>query len=168
MAALRRVCWDSSTWIAAITQEQVALDGGTEDRGKLCAAVLESARKGSVEIATSGLSLAEICGDRSIVSDDEDVLSDFFHNDFILVVPVNKQVGTLARRVLTSELREITPQDAVHAATAIVSGAAELQTFEPALLRLDGLIPRLDAGFLKITKPRLITAPAPLLASLES
>lgn len=154
MVKPRRVAWDACTWIATIIQETVpAKGGGVEDRGRLCNHVIEMATKKTIEIATSGLSLAEVCKDDSVKNGDADVLSDFFRNDYILIVPVDRYVGTLARQLMQGGHPGLKPPDAVHLATAVVSEASEFHTFDGALLKLDQKIKMPSGGFLKICKP---------------
>lgn len=161
MAKPRRVAWDACTWIATIIQEKAPMKGGEiEDRGLLCNHVIDLAMKKSVEIATSGLSLAEVCKDPSVKGTDEDVLADFFRNEFILILPVDRYVGTLARKLLQSGYGALRPPDAVHLATAVIADAAEFHTFDRDLLKLDGKIAKPGGGTLMIRKP---PAPPPRL-----
>lgn len=161
MAKPRRVAWDACTWIATIIQEKVPTKGGgVEDRGHLCNHVIDLAVKKKVEIATSGLSLAEVCKDPSVKGTDEDVLADFFRNEYILILPVDRYVGTLARKLLQSSSGALRPPDAVHLATAIIADASEFHTFDGHLLKLDGKINKPNGGTLIIRKP---PAPPPML-----
>jgi len=161
MAKPRRVAWDACTWIATIIQEQAPLaGGGSEDRAVLCNHVIELAVKKNVEIATSGLSLAEVCRDAQVKQEDGDTLSDFFRNEYILIVPVDRYVGTLARQLMQSNLAGLKPPDAVHLATALIAEATEFHTFDGKLLKLDQKIARPGGGFLTIRKP---PAPPPSL-----
>jgi len=154
MVKPRRVAWDACTWIATIIQETVPTKGGgTEDRGLLCNHVIELATRKTIEIATSGLSLAEVCKDESVKNEDADVLSDFFRNDYILIVPVDRYVGTLARQLMQGGHAGLRPPDAVHLATAMVCDASEFHTFDKALLRLDQQIRMPSGGLLNICKP---------------
>ncbi|MGN7161750.1 PIN domain-containing protein [Sphingomonas sp. SAFR-052] len=141
-------------WIATIIQESVPTKGGgIEDRGRLCNHVIELATKKTIEIATSGLSLAEVCKDDSIKNEDPDILSDFFRNDYILIVPVDRYVGTLARQLMQSGLAGLKPPDAVHLAAAMSCDASEFHTFDKVLLRLDQQILTPSGGLLRICKP---------------
>jgi predicted nucleic acid-binding protein len=161
MAKPRRIAWDACTWIATIIQEKALLpNGAVEDRAALCNHTIELATKGSVEIATSGLSLAEVCKDLQVKGTDGDVLADFFRNEFILVVPVDRAVGTLARQLIQAGHAKLRPPDAVHLATAIIADASEFHTFDGGLLKLDGKLAKPTGGFLAIKKP---PAPPPTL-----
>lgn len=154
MAKVRRVSWDACTWIATIIQEQATLKGGgTEDRARLCNHAIDLASRRQLEIATSGLSLAEVCKDDKVKGEDRDTLADFFRNEYILIVPVDRFVGTLGRELMQSGHEGLKPPDAVHLATAIIAEASEFHTFDDKLLRLDGKIGRTDGGLLRICKP---------------
>ncbi|WP_260599891.1 type II toxin-antitoxin system VapC family toxin [Sphingomonas endolithica] len=154
MAKPRRVSWDACTWIATIIQEVVPIKGGgTEDRSRRCNHDIELARKKQIEIATSGLSLTEVCKDTAVRGEDADTLADFFRNDYILVVSVDRYVGTLGRELMQAGHAGLRPPDAIHIATAVVADASEFHTFDKALLNLDQKILKPRGGLLKICKP---------------
>lgn len=154
MAKPRRVAWDACTWIATIIQEKTPLKGGgVENRAILCNHVIDLATRKQVEIARSGLSLAEVCRDDQVKREGGDVLADFFRNEYILIVPVDRYVGTLARELMQVGHPGLRPPDAVHLATAVIADAAEFHTFDSALLKLDGKILKPTGGTLKIRKP---------------
>ena len=154
MVTPKRYSWDACTWIALIIQEQaLRKGGGLEDRARLCNHIINQAASKRVEIATSGLSLAEVCKHPDVIGADGDVLSDFFRNEYILVVPVDRFVGTLAREIMQGRQPGLKPPDAIHLATAIISGAAEFHTFDDRLLALDQKLERRDSGLLTICKP---------------
>lgn len=152
--ATPRYAWDSCAWIAMIIQEQAPLkEGGVEDRAKLCNHVIDLAAKKQLEIATSGLALAEVCKHDEVKAVDGDDLSDFFRNEYILVVAADRHVGTLARKFMQSGYAGLRPPDAIHLATAVVANAQALHTFDKKLLALDGKIEMPSGGVLKICKP---------------
>ena len=82
----------------------------------------------------------------------DDKVGPFFQHDYILVVPVDTQVGTIARGLMRGGHR-LKPLDAVHAATALVANVDEFHTFDDRLLSLDGKLIKLDGTALKICKP---------------
>lgn len=125
-----------------------------EDRGRLCNHTIDLAVRGTVEIVTSGLALAEVCKDDGVKSTAGDRIADFFRNEYILIVPVDRYVGTLARKLMQSGHPGLKPADAVHLATALVAEAPEFHTFDGPLLKLSGRIERLaGGGYLEICKP---------------
>lgn len=137
-----------------IIQEQaVTKDGGIEDRATPCNHVIELARTKRAEIATSGLSLAEVCKHKDVKAFDGDTLTDFFRNDYILIVAVDRYVGTLARELMQGGHGGLKPPDAVHLATALIAHAAQFHTYDDTLLKLDGKLQKPDGGLLKICKP---------------
>ncbi len=160
-----RICWDACAWIALITDEEVGNESGTvERRGYLCRQVIAAAENNVVEIATSTLNLVEVCKNPGLVSgQDSPALRDFFEHDFVLLVSLEREVGTKARDLMMKGYSGLKPPDAIHLATAIVARAIELQTFDGKLLKLNGMIDGLDGTPLKICKPAVPTGPAPLL-----
>lgn len=153
MAKPRRYCWDSCTWISLILDESiVASDGNIEDRGIACRHIIDQASRGTVEIATSTLSITEVCKHPNSDMDD-DQLSDFFRNEYILLASVDRHVATYARSLMRKKLSGLKPPDAIHLATAVVSRSLEFHTFDERLLKLDGRIEGLDGEPLKVCKP---------------
>lgn len=84
---IKRVCWDACTWIALIQDEKIRGSSGqvTEDRGAMCRAVIEQAKRGKIEIVTSALSLAEVCKNRDIKDTDASKIAAFFEHEFVLL-----------------------------------------------------------------------------------
>jgi predicted nucleic acid-binding protein len=165
-----RVGWDACSWIAHIQQERIlGSDGETpvEDRGAMCRPVLEAAEKGIVEIVVSALCLVEVLARNRAAGIDDQKVRDFFDNDYILLVNLDKQVGDLARRLMLTGHPGLKPPDAVHLATACVANADEFHTFDDRLLALDGQIDKADGTRLVIRKPAVPAPPAPLLDEIE-
>lgn len=163
----KRVCWDACAWIALIQREKIRDAKGAviEDRYGLCRSVIDLAEKGKIEVATSGLSLAEVCKSPAIKARSDDQIGPYFEHDWVLVVPVDTLVGATARALMLAGHAGLKPPDAVHLATAIIANADELHTFDKRLLDLDEQLARQDGNILKICKPSVATAPAPLLES---
>jgi len=162
--SLKKFYWCSCTWLALIQDEIVVAGGVAESRGSLCRAVIKVAAQGGAEIYTSGLSLVEVCKPK--VNGDvagEDLVKDFFENDYIVIVAVDRQVGEIGRTLMRSGYPGLKPMDASHIAAAIVSRVDELHTFDDAVLNLDNKIDRLDGKKLRICKPALGGVPLPLL-----
>ncbi|MGA8380751.1 MAG: type II toxin-antitoxin system VapC family toxin [Stellaceae bacterium] len=166
----KRVGWDSCTWIAYIQRERIfATDGKTlvEDRGAMCRPVLDAAERGVLEIAVSAISLVEVLSRNRGAGIDDQKVRDFFDNEYILIVNVDKQIGDRARLLMLSGHSGLKPIDAVHLATACVANVCEFHTFDQRLLTLDGKLDKLDGTRLAIKKPGVPAAPAPLLEGLE-
>ena len=164
-ASPKRVSWDACAWIAYIGKEQIRDAKGlvTEDRYKLGRVILEAAEKGAIEIAISALCFAEVAKNPSGAPADEDLIAAFFEHDYILPVPLDKQVGVEARKLLRAGYSKLKPPDAVHVATAIVANVDEMHTYDDKLLALDGKLSKLDGTVLKICKPAHGGPPLPLL-----
>jgi predicted nucleic acid-binding protein len=133
----------------------------------MCRPVLDAAERSAIEIVVSALSLVEVlCRNQAAGIDDQKV-RDYFDNDYILIVDVDKGVGDYARRLMLAGHSGLKPPDAIHLATAAVANAVELHTFDKRLLALDGMIDKLDGTRLIIKRPAVSLTPAPLLEGLE-
>jgi predicted nucleic acid-binding protein len=164
-----RVAWDSCTWIAYIQQEKIHdpnRQAVLEDRGAMCRHVLDAAEKGIIEIVVSALCLVEVLARNRTGIDDQKV-RDFFDNDYILLVNLDKQVGDLARRLMLAGYARLKPLDAVHLATACVANVDEFHTFDNQPLALDRQIDKADGTRLVIKKPAVPAPPAPLLDEID-
>lgn len=158
-ASPKRVCWDSCAWIAFIQKEVTA----TENRYGLCRAVVTNAEQRKIEIATSSLCLVEVCKNPQGHSPANDAIADFFEHEYTLLVPLDKLVGSVARKLMRAGYSGLKPPDAAHLATAIVANADELHTFDGTLLDLNGKLDKNDGTKLNICKPSLGGPPLPLL-----
>lgn len=69
---------------------------------------------------------------------DEEKIEAYFEHQWISIVQVDRQVGILARRLLW-ENEHLKTKDAIHAATAVLSKADVLETYDSDLLRLKAL-----------------------------
>jgi predicted nucleic acid-binding protein len=167
--APKRVYWDACAWIAYIQKEKIRKDGRTiEDREQMCREVLEAAKKGSFEIATSALTYVEVCKEPTVRDKGSDKIAQFFENDYILPVNLDRLVGERARELMLKGFSKLKPPDAVHLASASLAKCEEMHTFDDKLLALDGQIGKPDGTKLRIRKPSASTAPAPLLDKMRS
>jgi predicted nucleic acid-binding protein len=165
-ASIKRICWDACAWIAYIQREEIYKDDKLiENRYALCRSVISLAEKGELEIATSGLSLVEVCKNPAIREKDEDLIKAYFENDYILLVPVDNSVGTAARQLMQQKHTGLKPPDAIHVATALFAMAEEFHTFDGDLLNLDAKLQKRDGSPLQICKPNLGGPPLPLMAA---
>jgi predicted nucleic acid-binding protein len=165
-----RVGWDSCAWIAYIQREKI-LDpkrqAVVEDRGAMCRRVLEAAEKGSIEIIVSALCLVEVLARNRTSDIDDQRVRDFFDNDYILLVNVDKQIADFARRLMLAGHAGLKPPDVAHLATACIANVDEFHTFDDRLLALDGQIDKADGTRLIVRKPTVPAPPAPLLDEIE-
>lgn len=84
----------------------------------------------------------------------------FFENDSILLMNLDRTVGEHARHLMTLGLAGPKPPDAVHAASAALGLASELDAF-------DGKVARLDGGTLHICTPGAGGPPPPLPRGMQ-
>lgn len=160
----RRVCWDACVWIALIQGERI-VEGGV-DRVTRCKAVIEQAKKAKIEIAMSALCLAEVCRNKDIKDADPQKIADFFEQDYLLLVNVDKDVGERARQLMMAGIPKLKPADACHLATAATTpNVVELHTFDEKLLNLNGSISKADGTPLRICWPDVGEPPPPLLTT---
>lgn len=162
----KRVAWDACAWIAHILKEKIQQPNGVvEDRGAMCRQVLAAAEKNILEVAVSAFSLAEVVAKGSGV--EESVIRAYFDNDYILMVAVDTVVGDKARSLMLADHPGLKPPDSIYLATACITNADELHTFDRRLLALDGKIDKQDGTRLIIRKPAVPAPPAPLLEEIE-
>lgn len=162
--SLKRIYWDACVWIALIQKEKILDEKGviTEDRETMCKTVIEAAKDGRVEIVTSALSLVEVCKNPDIKEKSADKIAAFFEHDFVLLANLDRASGERAREIMLVGYSKLKPPDAAHIATAAITNAEEMHTFDDRLLRLDGLIDKANGEKLKICKPDF-GAPLPLI-----
>jgi predicted nucleic acid-binding protein len=162
----RRIYWDSCAWIALIGDEKLPFpDGSVENRDALCRAVIDEAAKGGASIFTSAPALAEVNKQPAGTPPDLDKIRDFFENEYIIIIQLDRRLGVLSRDLMQKGYSKLKPLDAVHLASAAVSNADEMHTFDAALLSLDGKVTKVDGTLLKICKPSLGGPSLPLLDS---
>ena len=164
MARARRVYWDACAWISFLAEERsVPLKGGgTENRYAMCLAILEGARKGQYEIATSAFTLAEVCKSPEVVSSPIDNLPSFFERSYILIIPVDLAIGRRAQAIQTTGLIKLKPPDAIHVASAQRAQASELHSFDDKILGLEGTLLGGDGNPIKVCRPTLGSPLGPL------
>ena len=144
---LKRFAWDACAWIAGIRREVVIVGGRPENRGALCDAIRSEAEKGGAEIFSSAFAIVEVCKHPDDLGNPgfaDQQVRDYFENDYIVIVPVDRRVGELARDLMRAGHAGLKPPDATHLATALVANADELHTFDDKLLNLDGKLNKLD------------------------
>jgi predicted nucleic acid-binding protein len=113
------------------------------------------------------LSLAEVCKVKDVKEADPQTLADFFENEYLLLVNVDREVGTLARKLMMSGLSGLKPADACHLATAALTpGVSALHTFDDKLLKLTNQVTKVDSLPLKICFPDVGGPTPPLLAGV--
>jgi predicted nucleic acid-binding protein len=164
--SIKRVYWDACTWIALIHKEKIRDSKGiiTEDRETMCRTILHQAetKPQLIEIATSALSLVEVCKHPKSKSSKTSDIASYFEHDYVLLVNLDRFSGEKSRDLMMVGYSGLKPPDAVHLAAAIVANVEEMHTFDRDLLKHDGMIDKPDGTKLKIVKPDT-SSPAPLL-----
>lgn len=149
-----RFYWDACAWIAYIQKEMPGPDSSfTEPRYEMCRTVLQQADAGTVEIATSAYTLAEVCKVAKDPTSPGVDLAAFFNQRYILLMNVDKQVGLRAQNLQMAGVGKLSPQDAVHLASALIANVSVLHTFDTDLLDLDNIFTLDDGNKMRIVRP---------------
>ncbi len=142
-----RVYWDSMTFIYRLKR--------VPEHILILEHITKSAEQGNLLIVTSAFTMAEV----AMVSDTEDddeqerIIEDFFENDFIRLIPVDRRVSKKAREILRV-FPGVKGKDAVHLATACITpGIIAMHTYDGPLLKKNG---RLPGCTVPIIKPKWI------------
>jgi predicted nucleic acid-binding protein len=158
VSLLRRVYWDSCTFIGLLNQEPNKIVACTE--------VWKEAEKGVTAIYTSFLSFAEVfrvkCeGKGKPLTDQLDAqIANMLRQRWIKPVVVDERIGIAARRLLRHYPECKKPTDGIHLASALSLNVDEMHTYDGSdLLMLDGRIQREDGKMLTICIPRTIPLP---------
>jgi predicted nucleic acid-binding protein len=128
-----KLYWDSVVFINLIEE--------TIGRVERIRPHLQSAIDEKSVIVTSAFTMAEVVKLTNLNLLDEDAerrVTEFFENPYISVRNVDRFVAETARPIVRKH--GIKPPDAIHVATAILSKADVLHTFDQTLLRLNGKI----------------------------
>lgn len=124
------VYWDSMAFLRVFK---------VEDDHERYDEVIESAKVGATIIVTSALTLVEVVrlnsGKIRMDEKAEETIRGYFKRDYIKVFSVTATVSEEARKMIWSH--DLMRDDAIHIATAVVTGASELHTTDPALIKLD-------------------------------
>jgi predicted nucleic acid-binding protein len=152
VGSIRRVYWDSCTFLGLINSEA----GKHAD----CKSVWGEAERNETQILTSFFSFAEVfkakCEGpaKPLDSDGEDKIAAFLASEHILPIAVDRRTAELARRLMRRHPECKKPSDAVHLATAIIMNVDEMHTYDGSdLLNLNKLVARQDGEMLVICTP---------------
>lgn len=127
------VYWDTCVFLDLVQ--------GTPDHAQSLNAIAEAAEAGRVRIVTSAFTLAEVIKTPDLgllPPEQETLIRDFFENDYIDVVNVDRFVAEEARSIARDH--NLKPPDAVHVATAVLSAVAVLHSYDEKLLKLNGIV----------------------------
>jgi predicted nucleic acid-binding protein len=149
-----RVYWDACAWIAYINKEMPTSESGIKHpRYEMCRHALIRAEKGEIEIVTSAFTLAEVCKRNPAPNAPAINLAAFFDQKYILLVPIDKQIGLRAQHLQLAGVGGLKPQDAVHLASALVANVPVFHTFDEKLIKLDQQLSLGDGRLLSIVRP---------------
>ena len=141
MASLpyRKPYIDSDVFIGVIKNETVedTLPDGSKvqvERGKIGLHVLTLAEQGFYPIFISPLTIAEVHKLRhkeKLTDDENENVLEFFENDFVNVVPIDRDDGEEANRLCRKyQAEKLSPNDALHMVCAIKAGCDVLFTWD--------------------------------------
>ncbi len=137
--------WDSNCFLGWLKKES--------GKYEKCQAVIEKAELGELEIITSAFTLAEVLylrGKDKIEPDQAAMIRDFFTNEYIILINVDRGIAELAQNVVWNN--GIRPKDAIHVASALKAGVPVLDTFDEGLLKMNNMI---GDPALVITEPNI-------------
>lgn len=160
MASKDMYCWDSCVIIDLLQKAENLIDILYEytDKGE----------KGELDIVVSAYAMVEVFKLPELgitTQEEEDAITDFFSNPYVLPRVVDSRIALKAREICRTT--NIKPKDAVHVATAAMSGALAFHTTEPGLLRHNCAIMNKDGMPLRIEVPLSLLPPLPLLDYLK-
>jgi len=119
--------WDSSCFLAWLKKEPDKIDD--------CRGVIQGCENGQIKLITSTLTIAEVLylkHNQKIPKTESGLIRDFFEHRYIITVAVDRTIAEKAQDLVWDY--EIKPKDAIHAASAILSGTKILDTFDPDFL----------------------------------
>lgn len=138
----------------------LGLINGEADKVDRCRYIIKEARDGKVQIWTSTLTLAEVfkakCdgANTSLQLENDADFENYVDQEFLMLVQLDQDIGTTARRLLRAHSQLKKPPDAVHLATAMENNLDELHTFDQRnLIPLSGQVMRKDGKPLTICLP---------------
>lgn len=152
MSEKQRRYWDANVFLGWLKEEK--------DKVEACRDVLVSAQSGEVTIVTSAITLTEVVYVRNrpdesrLPVDQERKLVAFFENEFIELWNAERKICEYAREIVWEY--DVKPKDCIHAATALMSEVANLDTYDPDLLDLDGCLEGPDGSTLSISPPEML------------
>jgi predicted nucleic acid-binding protein len=130
---------DSDVFIGVIKNETVeeTLPDKSKvqvERGKIGSHVLTLAEQGFYTIYISPLTIAEVHKLRhkeKLTDDENENVLEFFENDFVTVVPIDRKDGEEANRLCRKyQAEKLSPNDALHMVCAIKAGCDVLFTWD--------------------------------------
>lgn len=148
-----RVYWDSCVFLALLK--------GEPGRRNVCQALAETAEAGELTIVTSSATLIEVItlGEKlnALTEETEVTIRQFFLNEWIEVVQLDRLVGELARDLIWKN--KLSKLDAVHVATAVIERVPLLETYDENLIdQLGGAVTHREV-LIELRKPHMAQVP---------
>lgn len=126
------ICWDSSVLISWLRGDEDAV------RNRATQAVVQHIKKRSFKLAVSTLLYVEVLESTMPAGAIEQFKKFMRNRQMIEIIAVDIRVAEKAQAIRNNSSRTLSTPDAVHMATAIVSGAKLFHTFDNGLLRFSG------------------------------
>ena len=126
------ICWDSSVLISWLRGDE---DAG---RNRATRAVVQHVESGTSRLVVSTLLYVEVLESRMPAGAVEQFKKFMQNRHTVEIMAVDIRVAERAQAIRNNSSRVLSAPDAVHIATAILSGAELFHTFDEALLRLSG------------------------------
>lgn len=125
--------WDSFCFLAVLNNE--------EPYASTCIQILEEAKKNSVELVISPLTMAETVRSKGasapIPIKHQERIADFFENDYMRFRVIDRLIAKRSLDLCWNA--GLHPRDALHVAVALEEGCDVLETRDGKLLRNNGL-----------------------------
>ena len=125
---------DSSVFIGWIHEEVV----NGIDRKRIAEHIITRAEKGDFLLHISALTLAEVHkkrGHERLSEDEDEEILDFFENDFIEVIDVDRELGEQSNRFCRTY--GLSPADAIHLSCALRAGCDVLLSWDEQLVAVN-------------------------------
>ena len=130
---VEKIYWDSDCFLAHLQSEK--------DKAEKCDGVLQKAGRGEVLIVSSALTLAEVLwmrGAPRLPREKAELAQKFIRRSMIRIYNVSWKIAESAQIYVWDN--DVSPKDAIHAATAIHLGADALETFDAGLIAKSGVL----------------------------
>lgn len=158
----RRIYWDTSIFLCFLNKDE-------EARGKVCEDVLQHAAMDEVHIVTSTYTIVEVIRpkkrsiptSRALTTEEIQKIKAMFQWPFITTIELDMRTALFASDLARDH--GLLPADAVHAASAILWKAEELQAWDRDFSFVSHLITIGEPRFLSI-QPRLEGMERPRIA----